>query len=159
MLQITHFCGVKLLAWKSGCVKFWTNIMSGQCHHSSSSCALTSRGPRSSGQCHCKHSCVNSRRTDTNSPQYKRHHYRFHWKSLWEEKYTVRAATSYKKYRSMFKNIWKQAPSYSTMHSLALIISLLRRKCLAQPANINHWFWCKSSSCLQLELWSMSKQD
>ena len=28
MSQITHFCGVKLLAWKSGCVKFWTNIMS-----------------------------------------------------------------------------------------------------------------------------------
>ena len=29
MSQITHFCGVKLLAWKYGCVKFWTNIMSG----------------------------------------------------------------------------------------------------------------------------------
>ena len=28
MSQITHFCGVKLLAWYSGCVKFWTNIMS-----------------------------------------------------------------------------------------------------------------------------------
>ena len=28
MSQITHFCIVKLLAWKSGCVKFWTNIMS-----------------------------------------------------------------------------------------------------------------------------------
>ena len=28
MSQITHFCGVQLLAWKSGCVKFWTNIMS-----------------------------------------------------------------------------------------------------------------------------------
>ena len=28
MSQITRFCGVKLLAWKSGCVKFWTNIMS-----------------------------------------------------------------------------------------------------------------------------------
>ena len=28
MLLITHFCGVKLLARKSGCVKFWTNIMS-----------------------------------------------------------------------------------------------------------------------------------
>ena len=28
MSQITHFCGVKLVAWKSGCVKFWTNIMS-----------------------------------------------------------------------------------------------------------------------------------
>ena len=28
MSLITHFCGVKLLAWKSGCVKFWTNIMS-----------------------------------------------------------------------------------------------------------------------------------
>ena len=28
MSQITHFCCVKLLAWKSGCVKFWTNIMS-----------------------------------------------------------------------------------------------------------------------------------
>ena len=26
--QITHFCGVKLLAWKSGCVKFLTNSMS-----------------------------------------------------------------------------------------------------------------------------------
>ena len=30
MSQITHFCNVKLLAWKSGCVKFWTNIMSGK---------------------------------------------------------------------------------------------------------------------------------
>ena len=30
MSQITHFCGVKLIAWKSGCVKFWTNIMSGK---------------------------------------------------------------------------------------------------------------------------------
>ena len=29
MSQITHFCGVKLEARKSGCVKFWTNIMSG----------------------------------------------------------------------------------------------------------------------------------
>ena len=29
MSQITHFCGVKLLAWKSGCVKFLTNSMSG----------------------------------------------------------------------------------------------------------------------------------
>ena len=28
MWQITHFCGVKFLAWKSCCVKFWTNIMS-----------------------------------------------------------------------------------------------------------------------------------
>ena len=28
MSQVTHLCGVKLLAWKSGCVKFWTNIMS-----------------------------------------------------------------------------------------------------------------------------------
>ena len=28
--KITHFCGVKLLAWKPGCVKFWTNIM---CNH------------------------------------------------------------------------------------------------------------------------------
>ena len=28
MSQITHFCGVKLLAGKYGCVKFWTNIMS-----------------------------------------------------------------------------------------------------------------------------------
>ena len=28
MSQISHFCGVKLLAWKSGCVKFWTNIKS-----------------------------------------------------------------------------------------------------------------------------------
>ena len=28
MSQITHFRGVKLLARKSGCVKFWTNIMS-----------------------------------------------------------------------------------------------------------------------------------
>ena len=27
--QITHFCGVKLLAWKSGCVNFLTNSMSG----------------------------------------------------------------------------------------------------------------------------------
>ena len=27
MSQITHFCGVKLLAWKSGCVKYLTNIM------------------------------------------------------------------------------------------------------------------------------------
>ena len=27
MSQITHFCYVKLLTWKSGCVKFWTNIM------------------------------------------------------------------------------------------------------------------------------------
>ena len=26
--QITHFCGVKPLAWKSGCVKFLTNSMS-----------------------------------------------------------------------------------------------------------------------------------
>ena len=35
MSQITHFCGVKFLAWKSGSVKFWTNIMSGaaQCSH------------------------------------------------------------------------------------------------------------------------------
>ena len=30
MSQITHFSSVKLLAWKSGCVKFWTNIMSGR---------------------------------------------------------------------------------------------------------------------------------
>ena len=30
MSQITHFCGVKYLAWKSGGVKFWTNIMSDQ---------------------------------------------------------------------------------------------------------------------------------
>ena len=30
MSQIMHFCGVKLLAWNSGCVKFWTNIMSGK---------------------------------------------------------------------------------------------------------------------------------
>ena len=29
MSQITHFFGVKSLAWKSGGVKFWTNIMSG----------------------------------------------------------------------------------------------------------------------------------
>ena len=28
MSQFTHFCGVKFLAWKSGCVKFWTNFMS-----------------------------------------------------------------------------------------------------------------------------------
>ena len=28
MSQIPHFCGVKLLAGKSGSVKFWTNIMS-----------------------------------------------------------------------------------------------------------------------------------
>ena len=28
MLQITHSYGVKLLAWKSGGVNFWTNIMS-----------------------------------------------------------------------------------------------------------------------------------
>ena len=28
MSQITHFYGVKFLAWKSGSVKFWTNIMS-----------------------------------------------------------------------------------------------------------------------------------
>ena len=28
MLQITHFCGVKFLAWKSGSVNFLTNIMS-----------------------------------------------------------------------------------------------------------------------------------
>ena len=28
MLKITHFYSVKLLAWKSGCVKFWKNIMS-----------------------------------------------------------------------------------------------------------------------------------
>ena len=28
MSQITHFCGVKFLAWKSSSVKFWTNIMS-----------------------------------------------------------------------------------------------------------------------------------
>ena len=28
MPQITHFCGVKFLVWKSGTVKFWTNIMS-----------------------------------------------------------------------------------------------------------------------------------
>ena len=28
MSQITHFCSVKLVAWKSGCVKFLTNIMS-----------------------------------------------------------------------------------------------------------------------------------
>ena len=28
MSQITHFCSVKILAWKSGSVKFWTNIMS-----------------------------------------------------------------------------------------------------------------------------------
>ena len=28
MSQITHFCDVKLLAWKSGCVKFLTNSMS-----------------------------------------------------------------------------------------------------------------------------------
>ena len=27
-VKITHFCGVKLLAWKSGCVKFLTNSMS-----------------------------------------------------------------------------------------------------------------------------------
>ena len=27
MSQITHFCYVKLLTWKSGCVKLWTNIM------------------------------------------------------------------------------------------------------------------------------------
>ena len=26
--QVTHLCGVKLLVWKSGCVKFWTNTMS-----------------------------------------------------------------------------------------------------------------------------------
>ena len=26
MSQITHFCGVKFLASKSGSVKFWTNI-------------------------------------------------------------------------------------------------------------------------------------
>ena len=26
MSLITHFCGVKLLAWKSGCVKFLTNF-------------------------------------------------------------------------------------------------------------------------------------
>ena len=30
MSQITHFSSVKFLAWKSGCVKFWTNIMSGR---------------------------------------------------------------------------------------------------------------------------------
>ena len=30
MSQITHFCGVKFLAWKSGSVKFWTNILSGK---------------------------------------------------------------------------------------------------------------------------------
>ena len=28
MSQITHFCGVNFLAWKSGSVKFLTNIMS-----------------------------------------------------------------------------------------------------------------------------------
>ena len=28
MSQITHFYGVKFLAWKPGSVKFWTNIMS-----------------------------------------------------------------------------------------------------------------------------------
>ena len=28
MSQIKHFCGVIFLAEKSGCVKFWTNIMS-----------------------------------------------------------------------------------------------------------------------------------
>ena len=28
MSQFTRFCGVKFLAWKSGCVKFLTNIMS-----------------------------------------------------------------------------------------------------------------------------------
>ena len=28
MSQIMHFCGVKLLNWKSGCVKFLTNFMS-----------------------------------------------------------------------------------------------------------------------------------
>ena len=32
--QITHFCDVKLLAWKSGCVKFWTNIISLHCRYS-----------------------------------------------------------------------------------------------------------------------------
>ena len=30
MLQITHFCGVKFSAWKSGSVEFRTNIMSAQ---------------------------------------------------------------------------------------------------------------------------------
>ena len=29
MSQITHFWGVKILVWKSGSVKFWTNFMSG----------------------------------------------------------------------------------------------------------------------------------
>ena len=29
MSQITHFCAVQILSWKSGCVKFWTNSMSG----------------------------------------------------------------------------------------------------------------------------------
>ena len=29
--QITHFTGVKLFALQSGCVKFWTNIMSAFC--------------------------------------------------------------------------------------------------------------------------------
>ena len=28
MSQITQFCGVKFLAWKSGCVNFLTNFMS-----------------------------------------------------------------------------------------------------------------------------------
>ena len=32
MSQFTRFCGVKFLAWKSGCVKFLTNIMSEKIH-------------------------------------------------------------------------------------------------------------------------------
>ena len=33
MSQITLFTGVKFLAWKSGCVKSWTNIMSAEYHN------------------------------------------------------------------------------------------------------------------------------
>ena len=33
MSQFLHFCGVKCLAWKSGCVKFLTNSMSAPVPH------------------------------------------------------------------------------------------------------------------------------
>ena len=37
MSQITHFWGVKFLAWKSSSVELWTNIMSGLPHNKDSS--------------------------------------------------------------------------------------------------------------------------